>query len=529
MITTRTLAGVALALSCLVSSAPGQIVGEIEQDTATLGDVVRVFGSDLGAKPKLVLVQDGAAAKKTKLKVVGSGDTTTEAGGPSGPYVDVVVTKAFPGEFQIGVKLKKDVVGVSPDSLELVPPTPESVDPGVAMPGDEVVLLVRDYADQGKHTARVGNATAKIVDVQAPDQQGLREVTIQVPAVANGVWPVSIQNRLGTGVLKNALEVTGSNGKPGSFAAQIDFVGLKPFKAKKKSIATDEQGGDPGEVNVGAVSGSKKAPKVFGIALAGQIADLGAGDLLTSGDDALILYSETQKGGGQCTWSSSANQGDEDIAIQIIAIDDDAIVLFVCGKLRRALGDCGPEVLCFSGMLTAPGQAGDDGGNGTACVGNTDATGTTTGAFVSDPSTDLALYGLTPGTLRFASGTADTGGHGFPDQVLTWSVSFNPSSDATPVTFDTLNLDGTGLTVFNLELADGVFWNVTYAPQIPPTPSSMSVTITSVDPVPSNPFGILGCIKGSFTGTLTESAPGQPVQSFAGTFEIPWYDLGFGQ
>lgn len=526
MFATRTLAGLTLALAALTPLASAQVVESIEQDTATFASVIRVFGSDLGAKPKLVLVQEGAAVKKTKLKVVGSGNTDSE-GVPSGPYVEVEIKKAFPGVFQIGVKLKQDVVGVSADTLELVVPHPESADPNAVIPNDLVQVLVRNYGTKGAHIARVGNKKAKITDAQPEGEDGLTEVTIKVPKVANGTWPLSIQNRLGTGVLKNALEVSGSNGKLGKFAAKIDFVGKKPFKAKKKLIGTDEGGGDPGEVNVGAVAGPKKRPKVLGITLPGQLDDLSDGDLFSLDTGAQVLYSETQKDGSQCVWSSSANEDGEDVDVQVIAITDDALVLFLCGKLRRAMGSCGPEVLTFSGMVTAPGKPADDGGNGGACPPLTEAMGTSTGQFVSDPAEATALYGLTPGTLQVAIGTTDTGGQGYPDQVISFRVSFNPSTDSAPATFDVLNLDGTGLTAFSLQLGT-TFWNATYAPQIPPTPASMSVTIDAVDPVPPNQFGILGCIRGSFTGTLTH-APDQTVQTFTGDFKVPWHDLGFGQ
>lgn len=528
MFAPRLLVGLALALIPLALPATAQTVDTIGQETATHGDVVRVFGTDLVKKSKLVLVQDGAAVKKTKLKVLAVGDTGGEGPG-EGPYVDVQIKKGFPGHFFLGVKVKKDIVGISEETLELVTPTPESVEPGAAQPKDLVVVQVRDYGGKGKHVARIGFKKAKIKNVEELDESGLAAVTIQVPKVPNGVWPISIQNGIGTGVLKNALEISGSKAKPSKAATRINFVGKKSFKASKKKIATDEGGGDPGEVNVGSVAGSKKKPKVFGVVMPGQLADLADGDLFSLADGAQILYSETGKGGAMCVWSSAANEKGEELSIQVVAIGEETMTLFVCGVLRLAEevsnGTCGPELLRFSGMVTAPSNASEDPGGGGECTELTSATGSMTGAFVSELGENIALYGLTPGTLQLSSGTADTGG-GFPDQVLSFNVSFDPNSDATPATFNTLNLDGSGLTQFSLQLGT-TFWNQSFAPQVPPTPSSMSVTITSVEDVGSNPFGILGCIHGTFTGSLTEASPGMPSQTFSGSFEIPWFDTGF--
>ena len=78
MFTARIMAGAALAVLVLAFAVGAQQITAIEPPSATQGDVVRVFGSDLGSKPKLVLVRDGAAAKKTKLKVVGSSEAVDE-------------------------------------------------------------------------------------------------------------------------------------------------------------------------------------------------------------------------------------------------------------------------------------------------------------------------------------------------------------------------------------------------------------------------------------------------------------------
>ena len=68
MFAPRLMAGLALAIASLTPLSAAQQVDSIDRDTATLGDVIRVFGSDLGNKPKLVLVQDGELVKKTKTQ-----------------------------------------------------------------------------------------------------------------------------------------------------------------------------------------------------------------------------------------------------------------------------------------------------------------------------------------------------------------------------------------------------------------------------------------------------------------------------
>jgi hypothetical protein len=531
MLAPRFPLGLALAVLALAAPLSAQQVDSIEQDTATLGEVLRVFGTDLGKKPKLVLVQNGAAAKKTKLKVVGNGDTGGDGGGA---FVDVELKKGFAGPFAIGVKVKKNVVGESPDTVELVPPTPESVEPEIAQPNDEVVVLVRHYASLGGHVVSVGGKKAKITNVEPADEGvgGLTAVTFKVPKVPSGVWPVSVRNRLGEASLKNALEVTGSTGKLPGVGAKINLVGLKPFKAKKKLIGTDQGQGDPGEINVGLVAGSKKAPKVFGIQMPGQLDELAAGDLFSVADDAEIIYSQAGKKGSLCVWTSAVNEDGEDIVIQVVTIDDEKMVLFVCGQLRYSPevsnGDCpGPELLSFSGLVTAPSVEQQTTGNG-ACTPLTTATGSMTGAFDSVPEDAIALFGIAgPGTLKFAVGTASNG-EGTPLQLLSWTVTFNPDTDATPATFDSLQIPAaTGLSEFTLTMADLTLWSHRYTKQLD---SSMSVTITKVVDAPANPHGLKACIHGTFTGTISKGGgPSEVTQTMSGEFEIPYYDSGFGQ
>ena len=537
MITVRTVASigattlaatgattVARTLLCgLLLSLPvqGQQITSIEADEATLGDVVRVFGTDLGAKPKLVFALDGKPVKKTKLKVVGSGDD----GG--GPWVDVEVKNGVVGAFPLAVKQGKQLVGTSKDTLALVPPAIEMVDPGSGAPGDEVDVIVEHYG-AFVHQATIAFKKAKITGEQDLGDGRVR-VTLRIPKVPGGTWPVTIKNRLGLGILKSAVEVTGSTkplGAPGASIVIDDGSGkTKTFKAKKKKIATDEQPGP--ETNVGAVAGSNKKPIVFGISLDSTIMDLEPGDSFGAAD-SLLLYSITLKGGEQCSWSSTANEPGETFAVDVAAKDDESMVLFVCGTLRKALGD-GPETIEVVGTITAPlATGGDDPGNGTDCDPLTTATGSATGAFTSEAAKNTAHFGIAgPGTTKFASATVDGPG-GAPLQTLSWTVSFNPATDATPVTFDGLAIPaGTGLSEFSLTLADATIWSHAFDPMT--FASSMSVTITSVEDVPNNPFGILGCIHGTFAGSLTESGPAMTAQTFSGSFEIPWYDTGFGQ
>ncbi|GJM22454.1 MAG: hypothetical protein DHS20C15_23690 [Planctomycetota bacterium] len=531
MFAPRFLAGLALAIASLTPLSAAQEVESIDLDTATLGDVIRVFGTDLGSKPKLVLVQDGELAKKTKLKVVGSG---TLGEGVESDYVDVTLKKAFEGTFSIGLKVKKNIVSESEDTIDLVPPTVDSVAPESASPKQEVVMMVRDYGTVGAHKVFVGSKKAKITDVTVVDEGGsdpVTAVTFKVPKVANGNWPVSLQNRLGTGTLKNALEVTGSTGKVGGFSAVINFVGQKPFKAKKKFIGIDEALGDPDTVSVGLLSGSKKAPKAFGIQMPGLVADLEAGDMFTLSDDgAQILYTETAKDGTQCVWTSGVNAKGEDIAVQVVSIDDETMVLFVCGKIRftpeGSDGECdGPAVLCFSGLVTAPSQEEEPVFNG-PCQPFTDAIGSMTGAFEGDPQESIALADIGgPGTVRLTTGTED-GGEGFPAQVISFNVSFEPGTTATPATFDHIEVpSGDGITAFTLQLGLEI-WSQKFDENLN---SSMSVTITDYTAAPNNQFGILGCFTGSFTGTVSKGAgPTEMTQTLSGTFEIPLYDPGFG-
>jgi len=544
MFAARHVAGLALALISLAAPAAAQQVEDIDLDTATLGDVIRVFGSELGNKPKLVLVEDGELVKKTKLKVVGSGDTGEEGGGP---YVDVTLQKGVPGTFSIGVKLKKDIVGASEDTLELVVPTIELVNPDSAEVKDEVVLMVRDYGSVGGHKVFVGSKKAKITNEELVEDMGegapgvLTAVTFKVPKVPAGNWPVSVQNRLGTGILKGALEISGGVadsldlGKP---QAMIEFIGKKTFKAKKKIVTSEDLAnpglGDPGQTNVGGFAGSKKAPITFGVHLPSDIAGLEAGDSFTNlvdEDDAQILYVEQHKNGTQCTWASATNDqvGAEPIEVQVVAIDEDVMVLFVCGTLRFAEevsdGDCsGPALLSFSGIVIAPAFEQEVVVNG-PCTGGTTASMSTSGSFVSGPNQNEAIEGISgPGTLKFVSGTDDSGG-GPPDFVISFTVTFDPDSSPTPMTFDGLEIPaGTGLSEFTLLEGNGAAWSHQFDEMLN---SSMSVTITNVMKAPGSAAPITHCVQGSFTGTVSKGiGPTQETQTITGQFEIPVFDFG---
>lgn len=530
----RLAAGLGLALLSLAAPLGAQVVESIQEDTATFADVVRVFGTGLSKKTKLVLVQDGEIVKKTKLKVIEEGD----AGKGGGPYVDVRIAKGFVGTFQIGVQQKKDVIGLSEDTLDLVAPTVESVEPGEAEPNDEVVVMVSDYGSEGAHKVFVGLKKAKITDVVEPEggEPALTAVTIQVPKVPAGNWPVSVQNRLGTGVLKDALEVSGGVSDDlalGQPMMTIDFIGKKPFKASKKKVATSEDPAvpdlkDPGMTNVGGSSGSKKAPKTFGVTMPVDIASLTAGLVFMSDpedDDFAVIYTEQHKGGTSCTWTSARNEPDETAVVQVVAIDEEIMVLFVCGKLRLAeeisAGDCGPAVLDFNGMITAPSVEQDVVVTG-PCTAGTEASMSLSGPFVSGPNQNEAIEGLGgPGTTKFVTGTDDSGG-GPPAFVLSWTVTFDPDTTPTPVTFDSVQIpSGAGLIEFSLTEGDGTVWTQQFDEFLN---SSMSVTITKVTQAPGSAAPITHCVEGTFTGTVSTGFPAT-TQTITGDFVIPVFDF----
>ncbi|MCB9897993.1 MAG: hypothetical protein H6825_08320 [Planctomycetes bacterium] len=504
-----------LALALFAASPFAQEITALDQATVTLGSIVRVSGTDLGTKPKLVLVQDESKAKGASLKVVGSGEG----------YVDVTIKKAKAGTYQVAVAKGKSLLTTSADSLEVVPPTVVSVDPDSAEPNDEVDVLV-SYAGSAKLKAVVGTTKAKVVavtPVEPPPGESAPQsrVTIRVPKVPNGVWPVSVMNPVGKGILKGALEVTGSTKALPKPSVRLDIDGVKkPFKASKKHVAVVD---DSDGFAVLATSGSKKSPSVLRITVPEALEDVAPGDSYDA-DPGQIVYSVTDKSGTTIWAAEPAGEGNTWV-VDVVALDDEGtLVLFLCGCLTRQSGDAGDETICVLGLVTVDTSV--EVQSGGLCDPLCTATGSVTGDFVSVPQENIALFGIAgPGLLKCATGSADGGG-GFPATVIEWTISFDPAHDATPATFDGISLQGSGLISFSMQL-DTTFYTQSIDMNLD---SSMSVTITQVDDAPSNPFGILACLHGTFSGVVTNNATIPPTpQTLTGEFVMPWYDTGFGQ
>lgn len=522
---TRTpLALGAAALVAAGSFVLAQEVTSVTEDHGTVGDVLVVAGTGLKGrkgKPKVFLTpadQVGKKGKKQpsiKLKVGAFDETSIEA------EIKRVSKKTPAGLYDVHVKAKGQDELVLPGGFRLVGPTVQSADPDVAAPGDTVDVLVDDYGTRGSHSVEVAFQSARI---QGEQDLGGGEwrVSVQVPDVAAGLWPVSVTNSVGSHTLLGALEVQTDDGeKPKGAWVGFDLL-RKPFKAKEKDIALDEQDGV--RTNVGAVGGSKGRPQIFGISVESPLADLEVGDVFGP-DTGSLQYDQTKKKGKTLTaaWSTTSNDPAETFAIGVAARDDECITFVVVGTLSRAFGD-GPENLEVAGYVTAP--LADPIVAPKLCEPLTTATGSVTGEFVSEEQKNIALAGLSgPRSFRFSTGEPDNL-DGVPESVITWNVDFDPRNDAVPVTYDGIDLSGGGLTNFSLQLADNTFWNQVIGVDLK---SSMSVTITEVVDVPNNQLGILACIRGTFTGVLRKADASLEEQTFTGTFEIPWYDTGFGQ
>lgn len=519
---TLTVAVATLAAS--VSFVLAHEVTTVSADHGTIGDVLELTGSGFTAgkkKPKVTLTASPEVGKRKgkvptiKLKVGDFTDTTLAAA------LQRVSKKTPAGTYDVRVAVKGQEDVVLPRAFELVGPTVDSADPDVAPPGNTVDLLVQDWGSRGKHSVEVGFDRADIV-AEEDLGDGNWRITIRVPQIGSGLWPVTVGNSVGEHTKKSVLEVTGADEGKKLEGARADVTGMKPFKAKSDRVSASEEGID--QTNVGAVGGSKSRPVVLGITVASSIADLEVGDTFT-GDDALILYSLTKKKGTVATdsWSTTANELGEDFSVVVTAKDAECFTLFICGEVRRIQGTKGPDVIEILGYATAPLETTVVDG---PCNPETLATGSVTGAFDSEAQRNIGTAGVQgPGTFKFASGEPDNG-DGIPRSVLNWTVSFDPESTPLPVTYNSIQPTGGGLTEFALQLADNTFWRQSVDPSLN---TSMSVTITEVIPVRNGDNGLKACIRGTFTGTLTKADASMQTQTYEGTFEIPWFDTGFGR
>lgn len=521
------LAGALLATTLCAHPRAQQVTGLVP-DEGTLGTVVRVSVDDVPNKPKPVLVQDGAIVKKTKLKVVDTGPD----------YIDVSIHKAPAGSFDVGFKAKgNSASGVGASPLMVLAPQVLSAAPDVSQPGDVVDVLV-SHAGAGKLKAQVGLHKAKVTAVTPAGGDGVDAqsvVTIIVPKkIPNGVWPVTISNAVGAGALKGALTITNSDAKPLKPGAIFDVTGDKPVKAKEKNVSFDD---DVISFEVVAFSGNKKNVRTVTLAVPKAMDELVEGDSFGPGDDGANIVVAGQGNQGVSSWFADAGPEFDpcgDWSIDVLSVTEDGIIsLGACGCLVRVTGN-GLEQIEISGVITFDSNAEIDTGAGQPCAETMTALGGTTGPFVSDDETPSAWYGLSgPNILKIAASTPlnfDGPGEPFREQLIDINVAFNPETDATPVTFDSLALFGPGLQSFNLEIYDGVnpvptFWVMGIDPVTLAT--TMSVTIESYTPAGPNPLSVKGCIKGSFSGTL-QTPVGPPTQSFSGEFELPWYDFGIG-
>ncbi len=488
------LAGGALLLASATLDA--QTITAIDVTEATLGEVVRVTGAGLGSKPKLVLAQEGAATKKTKLKVVGAGTDADE------DFVDFEIKKAFAGAFQVAVKKGKTLTAISPDTFEIVGPRIDSVNPTEALPNDLVDVFV-EHAGTGKLKALVGSKKAKITNIEPADEDGggfLSRVTIKVPKVPDGTWPVTFQNLIGIDALKAALDVNGSTTALGKPSASVTIEGRKPFKAKKNNIAVDNM---LDATNIGAVQGKKNLI----VSLPENQADLVAGSSWNAAP-ANIFYSEATKQ-GQIAWAAEPAAEGASWAIDLIELTEDTIVTYICGKLTRVTGE-GPETLCVYGVVISPRIEVDT--TTEPCDVHFHADMSVIGPWDAAPGDDGtgAVYNDLGGNTTQLEG--DKIGAGGLSEGFNIIMSFDPTTQNSAVITGAFALQGFAFTD-----ADGSWASIIN----PDLSTSMTVTITDVlaPTDPQDPWA--GYIVGSFDGTL-KSNTSPLTQTCSGDFCSPY-------
>lgn len=481
-------------IAALALSAPifAQSLDAQQPDEGSLGTVVRLLGNDLvGKKYKATLTQDGAKAKKTKLKVLEVGTLLTE--GEPTDYVDVLVKSALVGEYVIVLQPKgKGLAALTtPESFEIMPPRIVSVAPEAVSPGETLDIVV-DFPGVKKLKARVGGKKAKVLSVTPSlDESPFFDVSLRLPKIPNGKWSVSLQNRLGKDSKKASALVEGSKkklSKPGIKAV----VGGKKFKASSKRIKLL---GSAEGCDIVATSG--KRTLTIGLPI-----DVDALIACTTFDVAPSRIELSDSKGGLTTWNTDGDCSDT-WRIDIQAVDAKVVSMELCGTLCLASGE-GDAMIELEGTAVVrntkvvPSNCNPDGPG----VVNAQLLGET--AFQARDGCDTTL--LVFDNFFGGGSKANLAGEAITDDGRRIQISFryDPNTDSGPETFDTFPELG-GL----LYQGDTGNWSSAFDP-LNGFLHQMSVTVSSSDAT---------TVTGTFTGMVTQGLTELPL---SGSFVWPW-------
>lgn len=492
------------AVLLAVQPTSAQTIESVTPSEGAIGTLITLTGTGLDAKKlKPVFVLDGEIVKKTRLRPV--------KGSASPTSLVVEVKRAVPGTFAIAFKQGKTLNGTSKDTFTAAPPEPLDVTPSIASPNDEVDVRV-DNLGTKRVVPFIGGKKAKITALGEPDGDGVTTMTIRVPKVAAGTWPLVVVNPLGEGYLKNAISIPDGDGTVPSkkIDTKIGLEGLKPFKPKVTQIDID-----PTSFDVGALAGGKKSPRALAVTIPVLLEDVEEGDSFTA-DPAQIVYTETKKGETTSWWTQPGGG----FSIDVVSITEDEIVLSLCGELTRVTGEAGPETTEILGTLVSPttepplpeGQ----------CEPEATATTSITGNFVFDDDGAAAWVPATQ-TTGFAVGNWAPGA---PGEALVEGVQWMSSYDPNTQTTATLNqvLGANTLTGFNLFLSDGTTWTAGIDPKTLTTTVTVTITENVLLPQPSG--SLRGSLRGTISGTVQRPIEGELVfQTITADFCLPW---GFG-
>ena len=495
-------ASLLVSLAVLAASATAQTIDAVSPTDGAIGDVLTLTGSDLDVgKLKPVFLLDGEPVKKTKLRVV--------KGSQQAGSVQVEVKAAVPGTFRIAFKQGKDFVGTSDDTFTARGPEPQSVEPGVANPGDSVVI---DVAFRGfkRFEARIGGAKAKLLDATDPDGDGISTMTVRVPKLPAGTWPVSVRTPLGEGLLKDGLSILDGQGEVPvkKVNTTIELTGLKPYKPKIVQI--DE---DPTSFDIGLLAGGKKRPRAIAVTLPVLVEDVAEGDSFNSAP-AQIVYTETKKG-ATTAWFSQESGG---WSIDVVSVTENEIIVSICGELTRVSGDAGPETTVIGGMVVSPkeepplpeGPCEAQGSIQTSITGNFEYSDSGSAAWV--PGINKTFCGV--GNWA----PSDPGG-ALVDSIV-FSSTYDPNTQGEAVLngfFGPNTLEG-----FVLSVSGSNQWASSVDPiTLLPT---VTVTITSNETLSQSSGSIFGSLTGTIEGTVFFGADSQTI---SGSFCLPW-GLGDG-
>ncbi len=487
-----------VAVALTATPALGQSVTSITPSEGAMGTILTIEGTGLDAKKlKPVLVADGEAVKKTKLRAVKGSESPTS--------MQIEVKKAVPGTFTIAFKDKKDLVGESVETFTAAPPEPLDVTPGTAAPNDEVDVRV-DNLGTKRYFAFIAGKKAKIVATGEPDVDGITTMTIRVPKVAAGTWPLVVKTPLGDGILKNAISIPDADGVVPSkkIDTKITLSDLKPLKPKFTSIDIDLA---TSSFDVAALGGSKKSPRVLAVTIPANLEDIEEGDSFNS-DPARIVYTETIKG-ADSAWFSP----DSGWSIDVVSIDLDAeeIVLAVCGTLEKLTGD-GPATTEVFGTIVSPTV------EPPLPVGECEPGGTLSTSITGGFDFGRGDTVVTPaiGGSAFGVGNSAFGDPGGPlIEGITWLSSYDPRTQG-PAVLENI-LGANTLQSFTLSLTDNSQWGAAIDPKtLMPT---VAVTIVSNDKDSANS----GWLTGTVTGTVQAVVEGELlVQTISGEFCTRW-------